>query len=151
MSEQNERELQLLRKHLLALASGDAPLLSHPINDLFIQVDGATGQVRFYDDTDTEISHFSIFAWQGGGSIDAPEAGVIETLRESITRLEQKGYWDKPLFSRPFAIELVGADFHRVEELLFLDEDLIKLDEPLLEGLSEDLDQFLSDLLADIK
>ena len=72
-------------------------------------------------------------------------------MRELVTRLEQKGLWSKEVFARPFSIELVRSDFSVIEELLFLDEDLVKLSTPLLDGLGKELDKFLGELLEDLK
>ena len=68
-----------------------------------------------------------------------------------MTRLEQKGFWDRPSFARPFSIELIRPDFSVIEDLLFLDEDLIKIEPPLLDGVGEELDRFLDELLEDLK
>ena len=68
-----------------------------------------------------------------------------------MTRLEQKGFWDRPCFVRPFSIELIRPDFSVIEDLLFLDEDLIKIEPPLLDGVGEELDRFLDELLEDLK
>ena len=68
-----------------------------------------------------------------------------------MTRLEQKGYWDKAIFARPFSVVLVRSDFSVLEELLFLDEELVQLSTPLLEGLNDELNEFLSELLVDLK
>ena len=151
MSHSNERELQLLRKHFLSLLSEEAPRLDHPINDLFIQLDCAAGELRLYDDTDEELSRLPVYAWEDTGSVDAPSEAALETLREVVTRLEQKGYWDKTLFARPFSVVLVRSDFSVLEELLFLDEELVQLSTPLLEGLNDELNEFLSELLVDLK
>ena len=151
MSHSNERELQLLRKHLLALVSEESPIAGRSINDLFLQADCDTGVLRLFDDEDQEISHVPVFAWAETGSAEVPSEEAVETLRELVARLEQKGFWDRDCFARPFSIELVRPDFTVIEELLFLDEDLIKLDAPLLEGLNEELDKFLGELLADLK
>ena len=37
------------------------------------------------------------------------------------------------------------------EELLFIDDDVLRLDDPLLKDLDADLDDFLANLLADVK
>ena len=52
---------------------------------------------------------------------------------------------------RPFSIELIRPDFSVIEDLLFLDEDLIKIEPPLLDGVGEELDRFLDELLEDLK
>ncbi|MBF1395899.1 MAG: hypothetical protein HXN19_03200, partial [Porphyromonas sp.] len=53
--------------------------------------------------------------------------------------------------ARPFSIELIRPDFSVIEDLLFLDEDLIKIEPPLLDGVGEELDRFLDELLEDLK
>lgn len=151
MSSTNDRELQLLRKLFLSLVSQPAPLLSRPIADLFLVADCQAGALLLFDDEDNELARQPVYAWEGTGAADAPSAIAVETLREVITRLEQKGFWEDPSFTRPFSIELVRPDFSTIEELLFIDEDLVRLDTPLLEGLDEELDAFLSDLLEDMK
>lgn len=130
MSQSNERELQLLRKHFLSLVSEESPIISRPLTDLFLLADCATGTLHLYDDEDKEISHVSVFAWAETGTESEPSEVAIETLRELVTRLEQKGFWDRPCFARPFSIELIRPDFSVIEDLLFLDEDLIKIEPP---------------------
>ncbi len=151
MSPSNDRELQLLRKHFLSLVSQPDPLLTTPISDLFLVADCAEGALLLFGDDDQEICRIPVYSWEGTGTAESPSAAAIETLREVITRLEQKGFWAQDAFSRPFSIELVRPDFSVIEELLFLDEELIRLDTPLLEGLDEELEAFLSDLLEDTK
>ena len=151
MSQSNERELQLLRKHFLSLISEESPIITRPITDLFLLADCATGTLHLYDDEDQEISHVPVFAWAETGTEGEPSPLAIETLRELVTRLEQKGFWNRPCFARPFSVELIRPDFTVIEDLLFLDEDLIKIEPPLLEGVGEELDRFLEELLEDLK
>lgn len=151
MSSSNDRELQLLRKHFLSLVNDPSPLLQRPISDLFLVADCARGELLLFDDEDQELSRLPVFAWEGTGSADEPSELALETLREVIARLEQKGFWDGEYFARPFSILLARPDFSVIEELLFLDEELVRLDTPLLEGLDEELEAFLSDLLEDMK
>ena len=151
MSQSNERELQLLRKHFLSLVSEESPIITRPVTDLFLLADCATGTLHLYDDEDQEISHVPVFAWAETGAEGEPSSLAIETLRELVTRLEQKGFWDRPCFARPFSVELIRPDFTVIEDLLFLDEDLIKIEPPLLDGVGEELDRFLDELLEDLK
>ena len=46
---------------------------------------------------------------------------------------------------------LTQEDFTIIEELLFIDDELIQLDSALLENLDEELNNFLAELLPDIK
>ena len=52
---------------------------------------------------------------------------------------------------KPFSISLTDEDFSVIEELLFLDDETLRLDDPLLKNLDADLDEFLSELLSDVK
>ena len=151
MSHSNERDLQLLRKFLLSLVAEGSPLITKPINDLFLQIDCEVGELRIYDDQDELIAHQEVFSWAETGSSEDPTREAIETLRELVTRLEQKGVWSKELFARPFSVELVRPDFSLIEVLLFLDEDLFNLSKPLMDDLDEELGKFMDSLLGEEK
>ena len=151
MSHSNERDLQLLRKFFLSLVAEGSPLITKPINDLFLQIDCEVGELRIYDDQDELIAHQEVFSWAETGSREDPPREAIETLRELVTRLEQKGFWSKELFARPFSVELVRPDFSLIEVLLFLDEDLFNLSKPLMDDLDEELGKFMDSLLGEEK
>ena len=152
MSQSNERELQLLRKHFLSLVSEESPIISRPLTDLFLLADCATGTLHLYDDEDKEISHVSVFAWAETGTESEPSEVAIETLRRAGERASsKKASGIVPASARPFSIELIRPDFSVIEDLLFLDEDLIKIEPPLLDGVGEELDRFLDELLEDLK
>ena len=51
----------------------------------------------------------------------------------------------------PLSVSLTVEDFVVIEELLFIDDDVLRLDDPLLKDLDADLDDFLANLLADVK
>ena len=68
-----------------------------------------------------------------------------------MTRLEQKGFWSKEVFARPFSVELVRPDFSLIEVLLFLNKDLFNLSKPLMEDLDEELGVFMDSLLGEKK
>jgi len=46
---------------------------------------------------------------------------------------------------------LTDESFVVIEELLFLDDENLRLDDPLLKDLDADLDEFLSKLLSDVE
>ena len=50
---------------------------------------------------------------------------------------------------RPFSFVLMGEDDETMSDLYIVDDDTIILDTELLQGLDEELDQFLEDLLKD--
>ena len=78
------------------------------------------------------------------------EVELIALLRSVTTSLAARQAFDQPNISKPFSVSLVDDDFSIIEELLFLDDDTFRLDDPLLKDLDSDLDSFLNDLLADL-
>ncbi len=144
------KELQLLERLLTDLINPDNPSrLQTGISDIFVRINTQTGEVSLYGDDDELLQSLTLFSWITDEVTPRPE--MIELLREAISRLEARGFWNDDLFERPFSIELVTEDFTTSEHLLFLDDEIINLSTPLLEGLSEDLEKFISDLLGDMK
>jgi hypothetical protein len=50
---------------------------------------------------------------------------------------------------KPFSFVLEQDDKEAVEELYLVDDDTVIIDPDLMQGLDEDLDKFLEDLLKD--
>ena len=73
------------------------------------------------------------------------------SLLEQKTALEAKQTELAPCFLKPFSVSLTDEDFSVIEELLFLDDENLRLDDPLLKDLDADLDDFLAKLLSDVK
>lgn len=128
---------------------GHARCLKKHLNDLFVRVDTATGEVALYGDGDELLNSIEIYGWIKEDVL-RPTPEMVDTLYSVIAKLDARDYWDSPYFERPFSIELVTSEFDTIEHLLFLDDDTIKLSAPLLEGMSADLDKFISDLLGDL-
>lgn len=146
----SDKEKTLLRNLFVESLNECNTKIIGSVRDLFVQIDTEKGEVSLYDDTDEQIGSCVIYSWVEE-KCDEPSQEMIEALRETVSRLEQRGFWENPMFVKPFSIELVEEDFSTIEELLFIDDDLLKIDDPLLEGLNEDLDKFLDNLLGDIK
>ncbi len=144
-----EKERSLLRnlfQQLINPAEGHNPM---PLHDLFVQVDVERGDVNLYNDNDNLLAQCTLFAWADGQNPD--KKALIQLVRETVSLLEQKGFWENELFVKPLSVELVDDGMNSLEQLLFLDDDIILLDEPLLKGLNSDLNKFMDELLGDIK
>lgn len=141
------KELQILERLFRSLTQeGSSHLLSRRINDLFVRINPETGEVSLFGDEDELITSTVIFSW-----VDKVEADHIEAMRQSLRtvvgKLAEAGYWEHEAFERPFSIDLVDEAFTTLEELLFLDNELLQLTTPLLDNLDEELSQFINDLL----
>ena len=65
--------------------------------------------------------------------------------------LVTKKVFDNSCFLQPFSVSLTDENFSVIEELLFLDDENLRLDDPLLKDLDAELDDFLAKLLSDVK
>lgn len=122
------------------------------VSDFYVQVDAETGELQIYDDTEKLINKEVIYDW-----VNSPEEEeefnkkVAATIKAVLTVLSTKKAFDLPRLVKPFSISLTDEDFVQIEELLFIDDDMLLLDDPLLKDLDADLDKFLADLLADVE
>lgn len=122
------------------------------ISDLYVQVDQETGELQIYDEEEHLIEKTIIYEWVN--SQEAEEQfikRVVGILKNVLATFATKNSFDAPRFLKPFSVSLTDEDFVVVEELMFLDDDLLRLDDPLLQNLDKDLDDFLAKLLPDIK
>ena len=122
------------------------------LSDLYVQVDQETGELQIYDEEEHLIEKTIIYEWVN--SQEAEEQfvkRVVGILKNVLATFATKNSFDAPRFLKPFSVSLTDEDFVVVEELMFLDDDLLRLDDPLLQNLDEDLDDFLAKLLPDIK
>ena len=122
------------------------------LSDLYVQVDQETGELQIYDEEEHLIEKTIIYDWVN--SQEAEEQfvkRVVRILKNVLAPFATKNSFDAPRFLKPFSVSLTDEDFVVVEELMFLDDDLLRLDDPLLQNLDKDLDDFLAKLLPDIK
>lgn len=147
----NEVQIQLERLFRTPIEKNEA-MDSTPItiSDLFVQIDPALGEVQLYNDKDEELNRVVIYAWIEEGRTTIP-AEMKQELRTVVKRLQATNFFEKDIFVRPLSVSLTDEDFTIIEELLFIDDELIKIDSNLLENLDEELNSFLANLLSDIK
>ena len=122
------------------------------LSDLYVQVDQETGELQIYDEEEHLIEKTIIYDWVN--SQEAEEQfvkRVVGILKNVLATFATKNSFDAPRFLKPFSVSLTDEDFVVVEELMFLDDDLLRLDDPLLQNLDKDLDDFFAKLLPDIK
>lgn len=122
------------------------------ISDLYVQVDAESGELQIYDDEEKMIDKVVIFDWVNSNEReDAFNKQVAAPIKAVLTILSTKNAFDVPRFMKPLSVSLTDEDFVVIEELLFIDDDMLRLDDPLLKDLDADLDDFLANLLADVK
>lgn len=122
------------------------------ISDLYVQIDKDNGELQIYDDEERLIEKVTIFDWANSDlDEEAFMKQAIATLKAVLTILSTKKVFECPRLLRPLSVSLTNESFIVIEELIFIDDDMLRLDDPLLKDLDEDLDKFLADLLSDVK
>lgn len=125
---------------------------SNCYSDLFVQVDSDSGELQIYDEDEKLIEKTIVFDWVNNAVEDEKyDDMVVSPLKSTLSVLSTKQAFESACFMKPFSICLVDEDFSVIEELLFLDDENLRLDDPLLKNLDADLDDFLSELLSDVK
>lgn len=117
-----------------------------------MQADAESGELQIYDDEEHLIEKIVIFDWVNSNEEEnAFNKRVAASVKAVLTILSTKNIFDVPRFMKPLSVSLTDEDFVVIEELLFIDDDMLRLDDPLLKDLDADLDDFLANLLADVK
>lgn len=122
------------------------------ISDIYVQADQETGELQIYDEEETLVDKTVIFDWVNNTEEeDVFARRVSDVVRSVLTGLVSKNVFDNPRFIKPLSVSLTDESFVVIEELLFLDDENLRLDDPLLKDLDADLDEFLSKLLSDVE
>lgn len=115
------------------------------MTDVHLQVKPSSGELVAFDDNDDEITRVVVEQWIGASDETFYEEAAelisrcIGNVRESIV--------DAMSVMRPFSFVLVDEDKETLHDLYLVDDDTFIIHQGLLEGLDEELDQFLKDLL----
>ena len=142
----NQSSLSLLEDSLKKAVSKLLQKKERPIiTDIYLQVTIAREFVVF-DDNDQELSRATIAEW-----VDSQEDELINEAQQVLTTLLAKqkasGAFDQLPLMKPYSFVLVDEEKETIADLLLMDDDTMIISEGLLQGLDEELDAFLKDLL----
>ena len=117
------------------------------VTDIHIMPIRETGEVTVSDD-DRDLASTRL-----SDLVEIPEEDFYQVMEKSLRRilkdidevdpLENLAIW------KPFSFVLVDDDRETVAELMLFDEDNTLLSQGLMQGLDEELDKFLKDLLSE--
>lgn len=130
-----------------ALKEFQRPQEQSVVTDIHIMPIRETGEVTVSDDDrDLVTTQLSDLA-------DIPEDIFYEVMEKALRRILKDIDEVQPLESlaiwKPFSFVLVDDDRETVAELMLFDDDNTLLSQSLMQGLDEELDTFLKDLLAE--
>ncbi|MBQ7572233.1 MAG: hypothetical protein IJT19_08355 [Bacteroidaceae bacterium] len=115
------------------------------MTDIHLQVKPTSGELLAFDDNDEELTRVVVEQW-----IEAPDDDFYEQAATQICHCldeMRQQTLDRMSVMHPFSFVLVDEDGETLRDLYVVDEDTVILSSTLLEGLEEDLDQFLANLL----
>lgn len=142
----NQSSLSLLEDSLKKAVSKLLQKKEHPIiTDIYLQVTIA-GEFVVFDDNDEELSRATIAEW-----VDCQEDELINEAQQVLTTLlakqKESGAFDQLPLMKPYSFVLVDEEKETIADLLLMDDDTMIISKGLLQGLDEELDAFLKDLL----
>ena len=117
------------------------------VTDIHIMPVRETGEVTVSDDDhDLATAQLSDLA-------EIPEEDFYQVMEKALRHILKEIDAVEPLENlaiwKPFSFVLVDDDGETVAELMLFDEDNTLLSQSLMQGLDEELDSFLKELLAD--
>ncbi len=116
------------------------------ITDIHLQPNVMTGELYIFDDEDNELADATINEWGSLGE-DASYNTIESDLRSILMGLQEEGCFNDLKILKPYSFVLVDADKETISDLLLVDDDTLFISDELLQGLDEELDAILKDLL----
>ena len=116
------------------------------ITDIHFQPLFDSGELKVFDDDDDVISSAVISEFEGLGGSDAVQ-DVCLILRKALDHRRKE--LENLVILKPYSFVLVDEDKETIEDLLLIDDDIVIAEDGLLQGLDEELDDFLKKLLSE--
>ena len=116
------------------------------VTDIHIMPIRETGEVTVSDD-DRDLATTRL-----SDLVEIPEEDFYQVMEKTLRRILKDIDAERPLETlaiwKPFSFVLVDDDRETVAELMLFDEDNTLLSQGLMQGLDDELDTFLKDLLS---
>ena len=124
------------------------------MTDVHIRVNQETGDVMAFNDSDEEITRIVVDEWiENTDEQEDFYRGVAAEIRKLLYAKNEQGveYGQTLGITMPYNFVLENELGENIEELYIadIDNDMIVVGTPFMEGLSDELDAFINDLLKD--
>lgn len=116
------------------------------MTDIHLRVAQDTGELTVFDDDDNEITRTVVEQWINNSDDDFYEQ-IASVLRKSIEKYRKT--IEEMSVLKPFSFVLEDDDKESIAELYLVDDETVIIDPDLMEGLDDDLNNFLEKLLKD--
>ena len=143
-SEQTLQQLErVIRKIEAKYPPSDEAVL---MTDIHIRVTQETGELLVFNDDDNEITRCVVEQWIDNKDDDFYKV-IASVLRMCLEKLKES--IESMSILKPFSFVLEDEEKESVEELYIVDDEIVMINPDLMEGLEDDLDNFLENLLKD--
>lgn len=122
--------------------ASDDPILT----DIYLQVKQDSGELLVFDDDDNELTRCVVEEWIGNSDEQFYEE--VQPILQTVLQ-NQKELIDSIHLLRPFSFVLINEEREALAELYLVDDNTIIISDELMQGLSEDLEQFWQQLEAE--
>ena len=112
---------------------------SNSLGDLYLYHDVEDNSLVIYDDTDHLLNRVQLQ--------DNQAYNLAYTLRQVLQQVGKERLFERDYIIKPFTVSLIDKDFIVLEELFFLDDDMIKLNNTIWTNIEKELDDFIKNLL----
>lgn len=116
------------------------------VTDIHIQPNQNSGEFYIFDDDDKELANVTIEDWMTYEGDDFCES-IQRSLQTALYQMKEAGDFDKLTILKPYSFVLVDEDKETIADILLIDDDTLLVDTELLQGLDQELDDFLKELL----
>lgn len=143
----NEQTIQQIERFLKKITS-KYPMSQEAeiLTDIHVRVSQESGDIMAFNDDDDEITRCVVEEWIDNKD-DNFYGNITNILRLELTK--NKEQIENMSILKPYSFVLEDDDKENIAELYVVDDDTVILGGDLMEGLEEDLDQFLNNLLKD--
>ena len=116
------------------------------MTDIHFRVTQETGELMAFDDNDEEINRCIIEDW-----IDNTDDNFFDEIPSIFRKCldKMKGTVESMSILKPFSFVLENDEKESIAELYLVDDETVIIDPDLMEGLEDDLNSFLENLLKE--
>ena len=143
-SEQTTQQIERFLKKIAQKfpANDDASM----VTDIHVRVSQESGEMVAFDDDDKEITRCVVEQWIGNNDEDFYDSveATLQTVIKAFSKIV-----DNLGILKPYSFVLENEDKDTVGELFLADDDTVIIGKDLMEGLDNDLDSFLDNLLKE--
>lgn len=117
------------------------------VTDIYLQPNMQSGELSIFNDDDEMLATATIEEWENANPEEF-QSGCELVLKKVLNQLSSAGELASLPIMKPYSFVMVDAEKETLAELLIVDEEeTMFLSGELLQGLDDELNTFLKDLL----